>query len=67
VILDDYTTRLRALQIGRPDDPKADQLLAHDDARQHADQAIAEVDRLASLIDRDRSGRLVRTRMTEGV
>jgi hypothetical protein len=53
VIFDEYTTRLRALQFGRPEDPRADELLTHDDSRRRADQAIAEVDRLSTLIDRE--------------
>lgn len=53
MIFDEYTTRLRALLFGRPEDPQADALLTDDDARRSADRAIAEVDRLSTLIDRE--------------
>lgn len=53
MIFDDYTARLRALQFRATDDPQADAQLVHDDARAAADRAIAEVDRLSTLIDRE--------------
>lgn len=53
MIFDEYTARLRALQFNKPEDPRADELLKHDESRRQADRSIAEVDRLSKLIDRE--------------